>query len=101
MNGMSRKVLQQIDLGDGTRVVVFDVLGDKSVPVEEANRNVYRLSDADAIIWQVEVSSGIYERAPFTGLHLDGEKLVAYRWDGVEYVLDVATGKAIPENLVR
>jgi hypothetical protein len=98
---MTRRLLQQIDLGDGTRVVVVDVLGNKSVPTEEANRNIYRLNGADGIIWQVQVDPGIYERAPFTGLQLEGGRLVAYRWDGVEYVLDIATGRAVPTDFVR
>lgn len=98
---MTMKILQEVRLDDGTSVVVRDVLGDKQLPADEANRNVYRVDRTGAVIWQVRVEPGIYEVSPFTGLQLEADTLKAYRWDGVEYVLDRETGEAVPMEFVR
>jgi len=98
---MPWKVLKEIALNDGTKVVVVDVLGDKSIPLHEANHNIYKVDEQGRLLWQVRADPGIYERSPFTGLRLEGGKLIAYRWDGVEYVLDPATGQATPQDFVR
>jgi len=66
---MQRKILNEVALDDGTKVVVIDVLGDKGIPLDEANRNIYRMDQGGQIIWQVRTDPGVYERSPICRCH--------------------------------
>lgn len=83
------------------KIVLYDRLDPKIFSDEEAARNVYKLDFSGNIIWQVSSKSD--ERgAPFTGIRIDEDgKLMAYRWDGGLYEIDIETGFATPKILMR
>ncbi len=97
------KVGKELPLDEGSRIVLLDLLAaPASVPDEEVAHNVYRLSAKGNVQWQIETGGGVYPRTPFTGIYWgeDGQ-LVAYRWDGTEYIVNLETGKAEPHTLAK
>jgi hypothetical protein len=99
----SSKIHKEVRLEDGSRIVLLDRLAAPlSVPDEDVERNVYKLSPTGAVQWQIEAGSGVYARSPFTGIGWGKSgKFMAYRWDGTEYILNVDTGKAEPHALAK
>jgi hypothetical protein len=97
------KISKEVPLDDGSRIVLLDRLAaPASVPDEDVAYNVYKLSPNGSVQWQIEAGSGVYARTPFTGIYW-GEtgRLMAYRWDGTEYIVDAETGKAQPYTLAK
>jgi hypothetical protein len=64
------------------------------VPVKyKFNRNITAENEQGKIIWQVEDMCPLFD-APFTSIRLfNNEKVIAYNWIGVEYYIDIQTGK--------
>lgn len=90
-------ILKEVYLDDGGRVVILDRLGMENIyGKEECARNLYRLSKSEEPIWQV-TSDFDSEGNPFTNITLNNDSsLVAYRWDGGAYTIDIESGFASP-----
>lgn len=103
MNEISNyKVAKSIRLGDGSLIVLLDMLAARDVPLEDKERNVYRLNADGGVEWRVCTGDPVYPGSPFTGIGFGADqKLLAYRWDGSEYEIDVTTGAAIPRKLTK
>lgn len=99
----SRPVAMRIQLDDGTSVVLLDMLAVSSeVPQQDVENNIRRVTPDGHVIWQVSGTEPVYPRSPFTGMLLDENRnLIAYRWDGGQFKIDVDTGIAEPVNLAR
>ena len=89
------KTIKALTLPDGSKIVLLDMLAAaKITPIEDVNRNVFKLDQKGQIIWQISTPVGIYERTPYTNVYLDSTgKLKAYCWDGMEYEIDIDTGE--------
>ena len=90
------KVAKTLGLKDGSSIVLLDMLAaPASVPLVDQECNVYRLDASGRVVWRVLASDPVYPGAPFTGIGFgtDG-RLLAYRWDGTDYEIDVNTGRA-------
>lgn len=96
------KILNEIHLNDGGRIVVLDRLGMGHIyGGMECARNVYRLSKNEDLIWQI-ASDFDSEGSPFTNITLNqDDSLVAYRWDGGAYIIDKECGFATPCFLLK
>lgn len=104
MSDLSKyRIAKQITLDDGSGIVLFDMLGvSESVPQDTIENNIYRLSPQGRVVWRISAQAPIYPRSPFTGVGYDDRKqLVAYRWDGDQYQIDLNTGVARPLRLGR
>ncbi|WP_213716194.1 hypothetical protein [Cedecea lapagei] len=99
---MPDKILTEYYLTDNKRVVLIDRLGMGDLyGKEECARNIYLLSQDGTTIWQVS-SDFDNEGNPFTNLALgDDCFLHAYRWDAGSYRIDLRTGRAIPDKLIK
>jgi hypothetical protein len=97
------KIGKEVPLNDGSRIVLLDLLAaPASVPDEDVSRNVYKLASTGRVEWQIDVESGVYSRAPFTGIYWgENGQFMAYRWDGTEYAVNLDTGKARPHLLAK
>lgn len=87
---------QEILLDDGSRIIARD---DPEPPGTGADynfsNNVYRVAADGSSMWQIDAGKGGDGRAPFTSLRIDSEgRLMAFRWDGCDFAVDVDTGKA-------
>jgi hypothetical protein len=96
-----KEVSDQLELPSGEIIVLLDRLGKGGqYSKEEQARNVLRVDADGHVIWQVR-SSFDAEGSPFTRLHTDAGGLVAYRWDGGSYTIDIGSGIATPRILER
>jgi hypothetical protein len=95
------EIFSQVDLPNGVVIVVLDRLGKGGqYSKEELARNVFRVEADGLIAWQVH-SKFDADGDPFTRLHCEKGVVTAYRWDGVIYRIDVATGEATPLILAK
>jgi hypothetical protein len=64
----------------------------------EPSRNIFGIERGGKIRWQIERSPhGGTVRNPFTGLYISAEgELIAANWIGVDYRVDLSTGKINP-----
>ena len=95
-----KEVTQQIELPDGSRIILCDRLGKKEFSNGEKARNVFLVGPDDQLIWQIR-SKFDHEGNPFTNINKENEKFLAYRWDGGEYLIDLPSGFATPLQLIR
>ncbi|MEX2112576.1 MAG: hypothetical protein WD845_05285 [Pirellulales bacterium] len=86
----------EVELDDESVIRVVDMLSaPKSTPAQEVSYNVFRFDNDNRMVWRIQADVGTQDRNPFVGLTIqeDGQ-LVAFRWDGGAYAIDVDTGKA-------
>ena len=91
----------RLTLPDGDTVILVDALRNRR-GAEEGNRNVYRLTPAGKIVWQIQ--SGAIREAfePFTNVYYDDAgELMAYCSNGVEYPVDPKSGALGKGELIR
>lgn len=82
-------------LDDGSKVILVDTLGKRDIPDHDASNNIYRVSPSGEIVWQIDAGEGVDGRAPFTSLRIDEHgRLIAFRWDGSDFAVDIETGAA-------
>jgi hypothetical protein len=88
-------IIQTIELEDGTKLLLLDRLAkEDEYGEEECARNIYRVKGDGSIMWQVKSKSDNATSGPFTSMKYENEKLTAYRWEGGDYEIDIATGEA-------
>ena len=90
-----------IPVSDLRSVVLLDRLGQEALyGLLECARNVFLIDDAGSVVWQVS-SDFDSDGDPFTNIFVEGGQLKAYRWDGGSYIVDVQTGRAVPDQLLK
>ena len=91
-----RVIDKTLDLPDGEKIVLYDMaFAPKSVPLEEFNGNVYRLSKTGDFLWQISAPPGQGPKKSFTDIFFDESgKLKTFRFDCVVYEIDIQTGNA-------
>lgn len=91
----------RLTLSDGDTVVLVEVLRNRR-GTEEDNRNVYRLTPAGNVVWQIQ--SGAIREAfePFANVYYDDAgELMVYCSNGVEYPVDLRSGALGKGELIR
>jgi hypothetical protein len=84
----------------GETVIVL-TLGTSKLAKEEAGRNVRAFDANGNLLWQIEASShGVVQSPnPYTKLTKRNDRsLTAYNVNGIEYVVDLQTGKVTPSS---
>lgn len=99
MNKLSQCQLKLIDkkinIEKNKYIVQLDVSGDKSISERELNANIYCIDGCNNILWQINASHGTYDGDPFVSLELTHKnKLVARRFFGKKYLIDIESGFA-------
>lgn len=95
------EIIHRIDMPDGSRIVLLDRAGKRDAySKEERARNIVFLDVRGRVVWQVS-SRFDSDGGPFTRIARENKKLVAYRWDGGMYEIDVGTGEAVPTSLAK
>lgn len=93
-------IASQIDLPTGGAIVLLDRLGKGGdYSKDDLARNIFRVDADGHIEWRVR-SKFDNEGNPFTRIHLENG-LIAYRWDGGSYSIDLKSGEATPLALER
>ena len=89
------RIQKRLRMGDGSEVLLIDRLGAPAdMPLEAINRNVFRLDSFGKMMWQIGAPLGLRDRTPYTNIYEEPEGVLkAYCWDGVEYIVDLGTGK--------
>jgi hypothetical protein len=97
------KIAKTIELSDGSEIILFDMLMAPSiVSVEDVEQNIYRRDRHGKVIWRISAAPPVYPRSPFTGIGYDDQgRLLAYRWEGGQYQIDLNTGGATALQLSR
>lgn len=97
------EVEKRLLLDDGSEVVLFDMLAaPPSVPDLDNEQNIVRRTPKGSIIWRISAQPPVYPRSPFTGMGYNEEGvLIAYRWDGTSFKVDIQTGAATPFLLTK
>jgi hypothetical protein len=64
-------------------------------PQEKLNRNIYAYDVSGEFVWQIQEAphGGSEEDKAYMDLKIDGDKLVAGNWVGVDYLVSEASGK--------
>lgn len=98
----SGQIEKQIDLENGTSLVLFDRLAKGlTYSPEERARNIYLLDKKGQPLWQIATDFDL-EGNPFTNIfHGENQQICGYRWDGSQYAIDLVTGRATPIALWR
>ncbi len=61
------------------------------------NENVYGILPNGTIGWQVPKRDYVYDDSPYTGLVRCDDKVKLMNWDGLELLVDPATGEELDE----
>ncbi len=96
------KVSVSLPTKDGGKVILVNMLGvSTSTSADIFHRNVFRVGASGEAVWQI----GKYDAfliSTFTNIYYDSEgQLKGYNFNGVEYLIDLATGSVKPEQLLR
>ncbi len=65
------------------------------------NENVYGVFLNGDIAWRVKPRKHVYEDSPYTSLVRHNGKVKLMNWDGLELIVDPATGMELDENYGR
>lgn len=92
-----QKIFKQIDL-NGKRIVLIDVMGDKTIPTLEKLSNIYCIDQDNNIVWQVSENKTKppCDNDGFVYLN-QGEhgEISAVRFSGFRYKINPETGEAV------
>lgn len=92
------KIYKQIDIGDRKKIVMIDIMGDKNISNNELLSNIYCIDEHHFILWQVKEikTKPAFEDDGFVylGINNNGE-IVADRFSGFTYKIDIQTGEAV------
>lgn len=89
-----------IRVHDGS-ILLLDMLARKDISNQVKSCNIFKVSLAGNIEWQIQAQEPVTEGAPFTGVAWEEGELHAYRWDGTEFLVDAKTGIAKPLRLSK
>lgn len=90
-----RDIKQSIELEDGSKLLLLERLAkEDEYGEEECARNIYRVRADGSIMWQVKSKFDNAASGPFTSMKYESGTLTAYRWEGGNYEIDIATGEA-------
>ena len=64
-------------------------------------RNVFKIDNEGNVIWQIFSNSDLEQDVSFQGIRMDGNRLKGYRWNGGQYDINIETGFATPEILLK
>jgi hypothetical protein len=99
---MYNDIMDEIQLANDNRLILINKLGRGPVESDyDISRNVMLLDLNGKMIWRIH-SLIDYAGVPFTGIRFrhDGA-LIAYRWNGGEYFVDLLSGFATPYRLAK
>jgi hypothetical protein len=95
----STSVTKRLSLDDLGEVVLVN---GSAVASEERGRNVFLVGNDGQVLWQIEPPVQSHGVVCFENIYFgrNGE-LLAYSSNGIEYILDRATGRILDKELVR
>jgi hypothetical protein len=93
--------IARLALADGRQIILLDRLGKGDhFSKAEVARNIYCVALGENLAWQVH-SDFDGEGQPFTHIRIDDGSVLAYRWDGGTYTINLESGRATPVSLDR
>lgn len=72
----------------------------KNEPIERV-KNIFLIDSSGKVIWRVHSNFDSEQSGIFTNIYEKDGKFKAYRWDGGQYGIDIETGFATPEILLK
>jgi outer membrane protein assembly factor BamB len=86
----------KIELDSDQCIVLIDVAGNKSIPIEEHNSNILCLDENMNLLWRISALAGTFERDSFVELKLENDgTITARRFFGNTYTVNASTGVAV------
>ena len=87
-------ITKRVSLSNGDVVLVDDT--------NDLARNIFLLDRTGEVIWQIEPATMSHGVVGFSDLYLGtNSELLAYSSNGIEYIIDNATGKILNKELIR
>jgi len=87
-------IKQKVQINTDKFIIRLDYMGKES-----PDRNVYCINSDNEILWQIEVDPnrimlpGGFDFDSYINIVFNGKELIAYRFSGFEYRVDVESGK--------
>ena len=72
----------------------MNVAGNKSISREENNKNIYCINSTNDVLWQIEPPETKFNTDSFVSIKLIDDELIAKRFSGFKYQIDMETGNA-------
>ncbi|PXZ04760.1 hypothetical protein [Gilliamella apicola] len=96
--GIANKIL---NIDNNYQLALLDGFNDlfKKEPLE-VSRNIFLIKTDGQVIWRIYSKNDKFGDS-FTNIYEKDGKFKAYRWDGGQYDIDIETGLATPEILIR
>lgn len=66
----------------------------------EISRNIFMVNSSGEVIWRIYSKNDKFGDS-FTNIYEKNGEFKAYRWDGGQYNIDIKTGFATPEILLK
>ena len=89
-----KKIYKKIPI-DENNIILIDVSENKNISKKENDANIYFIDKNNKIIWQIDATNTDFKRDMFISIQIDDQgKLIARRFSGFKYKVDIQTGKA-------
>ena len=87
------KFTVKIKIASGHEIVLIDVAGNKDIPVDDHNSNIYCIDQNGNVLWQVQAEGTIYDRDSFVSIEIAANGTIyARRFFGNEFEICPKTG---------
>lgn len=91
----SKLIVIKLDIEQNKHIVLVDTTVSKNILSEECNANIYCIDNDDNILWQVKDTKGMFDHDSFVYLEVAYDnKLIAKRFFGKKYLIDITSGEA-------
>lgn len=68
----------------------------------DSSRNIFLVDQGGRVLWQVQSAVRSHDVAGYSNLHLNEQgELLAYSANGIEYLIDQASGNILRKELIR
>jgi len=87
-------IKQKINISNEKFIVIINTAGDKELPNSEHNFNIYCINGSNESFWQISSDVSKFKRDAFVSIKLENGDLIAKRFSGIKYKVDMTTGRA-------
>ena len=98
MNKLNTKqmnlIKQEIPLENGTSIVRLNVAADNTISEIDSNNNIYCINKDNEILWQINAAPSKFNRDSFVSILRDNDEVIAKRFFGLKYRINIKTGQA-------
>lgn len=88
------KIYKKLQLNNSNSIVLIDISEAHNISRDENNLNVYLIDKDYKVIWQIDAKDTAFNKDMFVSIKIsDQGELIAKRFSGFKYKVDIKTGK--------